>query len=67
MIQIAYFSTAAVPQTPELIHNILAVSRANNARDDISGLLVAGGGRYMQVIEGSRGRHGSAVGENPLG
>ena len=52
MRQIAYFSTAAEPQTSTLIHDILLTSRTNNRRDNISGLLVAGGNRYMQVIEG---------------
>ena len=54
MHQIAYFSTAAEPQEAALIQAILATSRANNLRDDISGLLVAGGNRYLQVIEGPR-------------
>ena len=54
MRQIAYFSTAAVPQTPECAHAILVSSRINNRRDEISGLFVAGGNRYMQVIEGER-------------
>lgn len=54
MFQIAYFSTAAEPQDAALIHAILATSRSNNLRDEISGLLVAGGNRYLQVIEGPR-------------
>jgi hypothetical protein len=54
MRQIAYFSTAAVPQTPECVHAILVSSRINNRRSGITGLLVAGGNRYMQVIEGER-------------
>ena len=54
MFQIAYFSTAAAPQLAPLIQKILITSRANNLRDDISGLLVAGGNRYLQVIEGPR-------------
>ena len=54
MHQIAFFSTAAEPQEAALIQAILATSRANNLRDDISGLLVAGGNRYLQVIEGPR-------------
>ncbi|MEO6582089.1 MAG: BLUF domain-containing protein, partial [Sphingomicrobium sp.] len=54
MFQIAYFSTAAEPQEAPLIQAILKTSRANNLRDDISGLLIAGGNRYLQVIEGSR-------------
>ena len=54
MLQIAYFSTAAVAQTEDVIHDILTVARAANARDNITGLLVAGGNRYLQIIEGPR-------------
>ena len=54
MLQIAYFSTAATPQTAEAVHEILVTARLNNRRDGISGLLVAGGNRYLQVIEGPR-------------
>ena len=54
MRQIAYFSTAAEPQTPECVHPILISSRVNNRRDSITGLLVAGGNRYLQVIEGPK-------------
>ena len=46
------FSTAAVPQTEDVIHDILSVAQAANARDGITGLLVAGGNRYLQIIEG---------------
>ena len=52
MRQIAYFSTAAEPQSAPLVHHILLASRTNNGRDGITGLLVAGGNRYLQVIEG---------------
>ena len=52
MRQIAYFSTAAEPQTAELVHGILIGARVFNRRHGISGLLVAGGNRYLQVIEG---------------
>ena len=54
MFQIAYFSTAATPQEATVIQRILLTSRKNNLRDDISGLLVAGGNHYLQVIEGPR-------------
>lgn len=54
MLLIAYFSTATDPQTAETIDGILVASRANNARDDITGLLVAGGNRFLQIIEGPR-------------
>jgi hypothetical protein len=52
MLQIAYFSTAATEQSADELRDILSVARGRNARDGISGLLVAGGNRYMQVIEG---------------
>ncbi|CAN5126898.1 hypothetical protein BH24PSE1_BH24PSE1_11760 [soil metagenome] len=54
MLQIAYFSTATVAQTKSLVEDILTVARAHNARTSITGLLVAGGNRYMQIIEGPR-------------
>jgi hypothetical protein len=52
MRQIAYFSTAAEPQSTERLNDILITARTNNRRDSITGLLVAGGNRYMQVFEG---------------
>jgi hypothetical protein len=52
MRQIAYFSTAAEPQTAELVHGILVTARIFNRRHAVSGMLVAGGNRYLQVIEG---------------
>jgi hypothetical protein len=52
MLQLAYFSTAAVEQDATTVHYILVTARVNNRRDEISGLLVAGVNRYMQVIEG---------------
>jgi len=54
MRQIAYFSTAAEPQTSELMHEVLVTSRAHNQAHEITGLLVAGGNRYMQVFEGPK-------------
>ena len=50
--QIVYFSTAAGRQDKITIAGILAVSRDYNLRQEVSGLLVAGGYRYLQVIEG---------------
>lgn len=52
MLQIGYFSTASGPQDAGIVHRILVASRQANARNFITGLLVAGGGRYLQVIEG---------------
>ena len=50
--QIGYFSTARGEQDATSVHNILVAARRDNLRDSITGLLVAGGGRYLQVIEG---------------
>ncbi len=55
MRQIVYFSTAADRQSASTIAGILAESREYNLRDQLSGLLVAGGHRYLQVIEGEAG------------
>ncbi len=54
MLQIAYFSTTAVRQDADTVHSILITSRINNRRDAITGILVAGGNRYLQIIEGPR-------------
>lgn len=53
MRQIIYFSTAADRQDAVVLAEIVAQSRAHNLRDNVTGLLVAGGHRYLQVIEGS--------------
>src|SRR5687768_11203944 len=50
--QIAYFSTAAVRQDARNIAGIASTSFTNNGRDDITGLLVAAGNRFLQLIEG---------------
>lgn len=54
MEQIIYISTSRAPIRPseEEVQNILSVSRRNNARDGLSGLLVVGGRRFLQVLEG---------------
>lgn len=49
MLQLVYISTAV--QAGE-IAAILGVSRANNARDGITGLLYADGVRFLQALEG---------------
>jgi hypothetical protein len=38
--------------TDELLQSILATSRRNNERLGVSGLLVAGGRRFLQALEG---------------
>lgn len=55
MQQIVYISTsrAEMPGLGE-IEDILATSRRNNQRDELSGLLIVGGRRFLQVLEGPR-------------
>ena len=52
MFQLVYISTARQPITPEMLEQILAASRRNNAREGITGLLVAGRRRFLQALEG---------------
>ena len=52
--QIVYASTAATPNDEARIAAILAISRRNNARDGVTGLLYADEARFMQAIEGTR-------------
>ncbi len=52
MRQIVYFSTATGRQDAQTIAALLAVSRDFPGGEKVTGLLVAGGHRYLQVIEG---------------
>lgn len=52
MLRLIYISTARVALTPAELDGILAVSRRNNARVGVTGLLVAGGRRFLQALEG---------------
>ncbi len=52
MLQIAYISTARDNVSQPLLDSILSVSRRNNATAGITGLLVSGGRRFLQVLEG---------------
>ena len=74
MLQIVYISTARQPKTEEALEDILAVSRRNNGRHGVTGLLLAGGRRFLQALEGpsdavlstygricADGRHGAIV------
>lgn len=57
MIQIIYLSRACADRAriDDEVATILAVSRANNARQDITGYLVADAGWFLQVLEGPEG------------
>jgi hypothetical protein len=52
MLQIAYISTAKGIVDQALLDSILSVSRRNNEPAGITGLLVNGGRRFLQVLEG---------------
>ena len=52
MRRVTYISAATRLLSPEDIRDILAVSRRNNQRDGISGMLAYHDGSFFQVIEG---------------
>ena len=52
MLQLAYISTSRQPVDQALLDDILAASRRNNVRCGVTGLLVSGGKRFLQVLEG---------------
>ena len=52
MLQIVYISTARQPASPAQLREILAISRRNNAQAEVTGLLLAGGRRFLQALEG---------------
>lgn len=56
MFQLTYISTAKPGIGDADVEEILHVSRANNARDGITGLLVHDGVRFLQALEGDRQR-----------
>ncbi|WP_448501945.1 BLUF domain-containing protein [Sphingomonas sp.] len=52
MLQLVYVSTARDGCDAASVEQILRVSRRNNLRDAITGLLYADGMRFLQVLEG---------------
>lgn len=52
MERILYVSTSRGPLGKATVIDILERSRRNNRRDGLTGLLVVGGQRFLQVIEG---------------
>jgi hypothetical protein len=52
MHQLVYISTARTILGDEELRDILATSVRNNSAWDVTGLLVVGGNRYLQVLEG---------------
>jgi hypothetical protein len=51
-LQLVYISTMRAPVSPAECEAILAASRRNNGRDGITGLLVVGTTRFLQLLEG---------------
>jgi hypothetical protein len=56
VFQLTYISTAKPGIGDAEVESILRVSRANNAHDGITGLLVHDGVRFLQALEGDRQR-----------
>ncbi len=52
MLQLSYISTARKALSPEELETVLQASRRNNAKAGVTGLLVVGGRRFLQVLEG---------------
>lgn len=52
MLRLIYISTARQVTTRAQLGQILRISRENNASVGVTGLLVAGGKRFLQALEG---------------
>ncbi|MEM1054374.1 MAG: BLUF domain-containing protein [Bacteroidota bacterium] len=52
LLQLVYASSSPWPLSREDIAAILHVSRSNNARDGLTGVLLYADGSFMQVLEG---------------
>lgn len=53
MEQLVYISTArSAAPTSSMVEDILRTSHRNNRRDGLTGMLVLGGRRFLQVLEG---------------
>lgn len=52
MLQLVYISTSRSTIDAALLESILEQSRRNNERAGMTGLLVAGGRRFLQALEG---------------
>ena len=52
MLQIVYISTSRETPTAQALDEILVASRRNNAKAGVTWLLLSGGRRFLQVLEG---------------
>lgn len=56
LIQLVYASIAAKPFEGEALNELVATSRASNARLGITGLLLYKNASFLQVLEGEEGK-----------
>lgn len=54
LYRMSYCSISQQPVTLELVHTLLMAARFSNRRDGITGMLLADGSRFMQILEGKR-------------
>ena len=54
MLQLLYISSSRRADVPLDLDALFAQAQANNARDEITGLLYTNGKRFLQVLEGPR-------------
>ncbi|QLD12103.1 BLUF domain-containing protein [Microbacterium oleivorans] len=52
LLSVLYTSNARAPFGDDELRDLLAQSRASNARKDLTGMLLYRGGRFVQVLEG---------------
>jgi hypothetical protein len=52
LLSTLYASTAVESFDDEMLRSLLEQSRENNARNDLTGMLLYRGGRFVQVLEG---------------
>ena len=52
MLQMIYTSAATKPISPKELQELLVISRRNNIRDGITGMLLFEDGTFLQVLEG---------------
>jgi hypothetical protein len=52
MLQMIYTSAATRPISPKELQELLVISRRNNIRDGITGMLLFEDGTFLQVLEG---------------
>ena len=50
--RLLYISTARQPFRPDELDTVLRRSRQNNGADGVTGLLITGGRRFLQALEG---------------